>query len=204
MRLHHKELPMHLMIDLETGGTAPGCAIFSIGACAFDPYSQKTPEITFYQEISHRSNTDIGMRFERETMDWWDRQDNTAPNGNKHIKQCLEDFTLWVSNIPGKSNRLISCVWANSPSFDITILKHVMSLYNMRWPFPYYYERDVRTLKALAFPDGYALNNSHNALDDCHNQITLVQQAYLTLGLTTHETRNDKHPFRDSRTVGVS
>jgi exodeoxyribonuclease VIII len=187
------------MIDLETGGTAPGCAIFSIGAYAFNPYTQDKTDITFYQEISHKSNMELGLRFERATMDWWNQRTFTPPNGTKHIKQCLEDFILWMSNLPGKTNRLISCVWANSPSFDLVILKHVMSIYNMRWPFPYYYERDLRTLKAIAFPDGYHLNNSHNALDDCFNQAHLVQHAYLTLGLTTNETGNDEHPFRDRR-----
>ena len=193
-------MPQHLMIDLETGGTSPGAAIFSIGACVFDPMTQNPPTLTFYEEISHSSCMELGLRFERDTMNWWGTQSISTPNGTTHIKQALKKFILWLSNVPGKTNNLITLHWANSPSFDIALLKHVLDRYNMRWPFPFYTERDVRTLKAIAFPNNdYQLNNSHNALQDAINQATLVQHAYLALALSTpgdsqHDYRPQPHP----------
>jgi len=182
---------MHLMIDLETGGTSPGCAIFSIGACAFSPQSADTPTVCFYEEISHESCMEIGLRFDRSTMNWW-KQQGTPPNGDKHIKQVLEEFKLWISNVPVLTNEHVTGCWANSPSFDIVLLKHVFELYKFIWPIEYWREFDVRTLKSIAFPNGdYKLNNSHNALEDAKNQAAFVQNAFRTLGLSNNETRHN-------------
>jgi hypothetical protein len=182
------------MIDLETGGTSPGCAVFSIGACAFNPQSQDIPTHTFYKEISHTSSMELGLRFERETMDWWNHQTSPIPNGTTHIKQVVVDFLQWINNTPSTIHEHITICWANSPSFDLVILKYIMELCRYQWPFPYYQERDVRTLKAIAFPDNrYKLNNSHNALEDAINQARLVQLAYLSLGLS-HENRTNPQP----------
>jgi hypothetical protein len=190
---------MHLMIDLETGGTTPGSAIFSIGACLFNPYTADKPVHTFYEEISHSSCMELGLKFQRDTMDWWAKQ-GTPPNGTTHIKQVLENFNLWLSNAPSKCNEHIIGQWANSPSFDLNLIKHVMDIYKIRWPYPYWQELDVRTLKAIAFPNGdYKLNNSHNALDDCINQAQLVQHAFITLGLSKHEDKHDSVPSGNQR-----
>jgi len=190
---------MHLMIDLETGGTSPGCAIFSIGACLFDPYSQNKPQHTYYEEISHQSCMENNLVFEKSTMDWWKDQ-GTPPNGIKPIQQVCKEFSLWLSNAPGLCNQHIIGQWANSPSFDLVLLKHVFNLFNIRWPFQYWQELDVRTLKAIAFPNGdYHLNNSHNALNDALNQSRLVQEAFLTLGLSSNENRNPLQTPKNTR-----
>ncbi len=179
---------MHLMLDIETGGIRPGCAIFAIGAAVFNPYKIEAPIAEFYEEISHQSNIELGLQFERETMHWWNRE---APNGNMHIRDACEQLIHWLYSLPSTFNEHIITHWANSPSFDYTILKHVLNFYNLIWPFPYWQERDVRTLKFIAFPNGdYSLNNTHNALADCKNQILLVQHAYQTLGLS-HENRSN-------------
>lgn len=180
---------MHLMLDLETGGVSPGCAIFSIGACLFSPYNQELPVHTYYEEISHSSCMEIGLRFERSTMNWWTTQPGIIPNGVKPLRQVLEEFVLWLSNAPGLCKEQITAQWANSPSFDLTIIKYTIAQFNLNWPYPFWQEMDVRTTKALAFPNGdYKLNNAHNALQDAINQCQLVQNAYLTLGLS-NETR---------------
>lgn len=179
---------MHLMLDLETGGVTPGCAIFSIGCTLFSPYNQNPPTHTFYEEISHTSCVEAGLHFNPDTMNWWTTQKN-IPNGNKPIKQVLSEFILWLSNAPGLCNEHITAQWANSPSFDLNIIKHAINKFNLSWPYPYWQELDVRTAKTLAFPNGnYKLGNTHNALDDAINQCRLVQLAYLTLGLSKNET----------------
>lgn len=184
-----REANMHLMLDLETGGTQPGCAIFAIGACAFNPYRFEEPKHTFYKEINHTSCMEIGLRFERDTMAWWK---GLAPNGDTHIQTACQELIHWLHGLPQKLHEHISAHWANSPSFDYTILKHVLNVYHYTWPYPYWQERDVRTLKFLAFPNGDThLNNTHNALNDAINQSKLVQQAYLTLGLS-HENQHPK------------
>lgn len=172
---------MQLMIDTETGGTSAGCAIFSIGAVIFDPYTDSEPKSEFYVEISHASNMEIGLRFDRATMDWW-KKIGTPPNGETHILQAITDLHTWI-----KRNLPLTAYWANSPSFDISIINYVMRLYRMEWPLAHWLERDVRTMKAIAWPNNeYKLNNGHNALDDAKNQARLIQDAYYTLRLSTH------------------
>lgn len=187
-------MTQHLMIDLETGGNSPGCAIFSIGACTFDPYTWNSPTQTFYQEISHSSCLALELDFDSSTMDWWKQQPVPIPHGTTPIQTAVKELLLWISNIPSLTGEKILCYWANSPSFDITILKYVINRSNRQWPLPYYGERCVRTLKAIAFPNGdYTLNNDHNALKDAINQAVLVQTAYHTLGLAHDTPTNQEH-----------
>lgn len=62
---------MHIMLDLETLGTQPGCAILSIGAVAFSPEAGAIASTEpFYVEISLESTL---PRFgvEAGTLRWW-------------------------------------------------------------------------------------------------------------------------------------
>lgn len=180
---------MQLMLDLETGGTSAGCAVFSIGAVVFDAYSENPPTKEFYVEISHASNMEIGLRFDRATMDWW-KKIGTPPNGSTHILQAVTDFHSFI-----KSAGPLTTYWANSPSFDVSIINYIMRLYRMDWPLAHWLERDVRTLKSIAWPNNeYKLNNGHNALDDAKNQARLVQDAYYTIGLSSHANCTPTEP----------
>jgi len=187
--LHNEDSAMQLMIDTETGGTSAGCAIFSIGAVIFDAFSDNPPKSEFYVEISHASNMEIGLRFDRATMDWW-KKVGTPPNGETHILQAITDLHTWI-----KRSLPLTAYWANSPSFDISIINYVMRYYRMEWPLAFWLERDVRTMKAIAWPNNeYKLNNSHNALDDAKNQARLIQDAYYTLRLSTHANSPTTEP----------
>lgn len=175
-------MTQHVMIDIETGGVEPGAAIFSIGACMFNPDTLDPPSLYFYTEISHKSCEAAGLLLNPDTMNWWSQQKNPPPDGKSTIQNALQQFTLWISNAPSQTGKKTLAYWANSPSFDVTILKHAMNLFNIKWPFPFYMERDVRTIKAVIFRDkNYILDNSHNALEDCRNQVLLVQHAYYNL-----------------------
>lgn len=186
---------MHLMTDLETYGTKPSCAVFSIGAKCFNPTKPTHNAPVFYTEISLQSCLDIGLKTEQSTLDWW-KEKGGVPNGDTHIHNAIGNFLLWLSNLSILTNEKVTTIWANSPSFDYVILKYIIDHLGLQWPYPYYIERDVRTLKELAFPEGYSLNNSHNALADCHNQIRLVQTAYHRLGLFPKE---DVSPFNPKK-----
>ncbi len=59
----------HLMLDLETWGTAPGSALRSIGAVFFD-LDGKTGE-TFYRNIDKQSCLDAGLKIDPATVSWW-------------------------------------------------------------------------------------------------------------------------------------
>ena len=167
------------MVDIETLGINPGCSILSIGATMFD---QTTLYDTFYIEICRKSCKTFNLIEEPNTVDWWNNQKLPIPNGSIPIDLALNTFFLWYSNAPQK----IQGVWANSPSFDLAILRHA-TLQFRHWPISYHLERDVRTIKNLFFRN-IKLKNTHHALGDAKNQTILVQIA-LNLLETYHEAR---------------
>ena len=82
----------HVMIDLETMGLSPGCAITQIGACFFD-LNTLTFGNTFQVNIDLISSCEMGFVLEPHTVDWWMRQDRKAATWLKGAKTAL-DATL--------------------------------------------------------------------------------------------------------------
>lgn len=155
------------MIDIETGSTESNAAIFSVAAIGFRPESHRvTPEHSFYIEISHEQPRHISP----DTMAWWASQPKPPPQSDTKLHEALQLFIAWL---PPQ----VEAVWANSPSFDLTILKHACKQYNLLWPYPFWCERDVRTIKALTFP-GHTLGNTHNAYEDAVRQALLICDIY--------------------------
>lgn len=70
----------HCMIDLETMGTSPGCAIASIGAVIFDPErphdGSTAPE--FYAVVDLASCQSVGLTMDAGTVYWWLTQSQKA------------------------------------------------------------------------------------------------------------------------------
>jgi len=65
-------------------------------------------------------------------------------------------------------------VWANSPSFDLAMLADAFDYIELKAPWKYYEERDLRTAKRLIeckFPNVAWQKNDHNALQDAKNQL---------------------------------
>src|SRR4051812_37876973 len=67
----------HIMVDLETMGTAPGSAIVSLGAVAFDPVAGTLGE-EFYRVVSLRSCQRAGLSLDPDTIVWWLQQSEAA------------------------------------------------------------------------------------------------------------------------------
>src|SRR5688572_29962905 len=93
---------MDVMLDLETLGTRPGCAILSIGAVAFDRHTGALgPE--FYMVVNRKSCEAKGLTQDQSTLDWWSRQSaeakkvlaeaENAPNG---LGGALVQFTAYL------------------------------------------------------------------------------------------------------------
>ena len=67
----------HIMVDLETMGTAPGSAIVSLGAVAFDPVAGTLGE-EFYRVITLGSCQRAGLTIDAGTIGWWLQQSDSA------------------------------------------------------------------------------------------------------------------------------
>lgn len=177
---------VHIMMDLETLGTVPGCAAFSIGCVVMDFEAGELKE-QFYTLISIPDCLENFLEEDEETKEWWDRKppearaalieaaEATAPR----LAAALEDLNAWFASIGAtvKTARL----YGNGADFDNPILR-VMQRVAKVLPFGskagFFGGRCYRTLKSLHELFGPAFvapklvreGTFHNALDDAKSQ----------------------------------
>lgn len=198
----------HVMLDLETWGTEPGCDIRSIGAVVFDLRGGPT-EKTFYRATENPQGywgvgTVRGRFFRRadhykrkwrldrdeRTVQWWSEQSDEAQAAFTNpvdVDTALWQFNEWFESL-GEG----VCVWAHGPQFDVSILGAVYKVCKVPVPWHYRAPRDTRTLFDAAgitdhsawlaqFPD--LMGVQHHALDDAICQARAVSAAWGRLGL---------------------
>lgn len=177
------------MLDIETVGNGSKAAIVSIGAVFFDP---KTGDIgaQFYQPISLASSSYYG-EMDASTIEWWMKQSDEAravfsAEDKVSLKDALGEFTEWISQIEEFKDRI---VWGNGATFDNVIVGNAFKAARMRQPWPFYGDRDVRTIVDL----GRQLRGvdpkkemqlegvAHNALDDAKHQARYVSAIFKAL-----------------------
>jgi exodeoxyribonuclease VIII len=162
------------MLDLETLGTRPGCAILSIGAVAFDRHTGDLgPE--FYMVVNRKSCEAKGLTQDQSTLDWWSRQSaeakkvlaeaENAPNG---LGGALVQFTAYLQKF-GKRDLY---VWGNGADFDQPIITACYATVGYPLPWLFYNNRCYRTLRSLGNVKGEPPRHGvyHNALDDAKTQ----------------------------------
>ena len=163
----------HVMVDIETLGTACDAPILSIGAVAFDIESGEI-SAKFYRAIDPSSALER-CRADGATLRWWMAQSDTARsaafNGDSRIDEALAAFLIWYAGLFPAAP-----IWANGPSFDIAILETAFRAEGMAVPWKYNAARCVRTIKAIAgdlkMPTRGGVE--HNALDDAVYQAACV------------------------------
>lgn len=158
------------MIDLETLGTAPDTTILTIAAQQFDPFSNKVEGKSYYCRVDFESQTNRSI--EQGTIDWWASQPGAAKDEafNEQDRIPLEQALTELGRLIWHSK----FIWANGPTFDMTILEHAFKSYNRALPWKYYAVRDARTVYSL-FPGLEKPSTSHHSLEDCRRQIKLLQ-----------------------------
>ena len=167
-------MTLNVMIDLETLGVNPGCAIMSIGAVAFDEADVFTE--TFNRMISFQSCRAVGLIVERGTRNWWRSQpDRTlydqvvADGGGVDLPDVLTRFNSWFTAVAPVEQVLI---WSNGAAFDLPILNVAYRACGFRSPpWEPFSDRCYRTLKNLR-PEirMERTGEHHNALDDAKSQ----------------------------------
>ena len=169
---------MDLMVDLETLDTETTAAIISIGAVVFDPDRDFVEDRTFHVNVDFESALTHGT-FTESTVDFWARQPEEATARlfdpePVDLRTALEEFEKYIKSWKPKPRY----IWGNSPRFDIGILLHAYHKVGMeKFPYIYWKEMDVRTLKNLlpkeVLPQRFGVH--HSAVDDCKYQCKIVQ-----------------------------
>jgi len=157
----------NLMVDLETLGTRPGCAILSIAAVPFaSPYDIEP----FYLKIKAESCTENGFHVDDATVAWWGKQNKAAYDeafsGVIDIKSALYAFREYCRVLPTSP-----VIWGNGANFDNAILAEAYKIIGEKQPWKYVDDRCYRTLKALYPMVTYIQPKiKHNALQDAMAQ----------------------------------
>lgn len=171
----------HMMIDLETWGTRPGCAIRSIGAITFSDSSVIPSEFipeAFYMNIEEEGQLIRGLHVDPKTGEWWSRQSDVAKAqlevDQKDLLIVFLAFNRWFAT------QAPDYVWSHGAAFDIPIYDAAAMIFGLPVPWNYMKVRDTRTLYDLASfkPSQVSYKGTkHNALDDAIYQAKCVQAA---------------------------
>jgi hypothetical protein len=169
------------MIDLETLGSTPGCAILSIGAVVFYPRAgtsdfhplKETLGPKFYKVISLQSNLEVDLKIDQDSFYWWLAQSEQARKALTenpcHLLTALLEFQDWLPKE--------SFLWSHGTSFDLAVLATAYRAFGLNRPWAFRDERDTRTLLAQADMKMPSTENSHHALQDARSQAETVMKA---------------------------
>lgn len=158
---------MHVMIDLETFGNAPGSVIVSIGAVTFD---REKIHDTFYRRIDAQSCADAGLTLDPSTVMWWLMQSEAARaeivKGGDDLLEVLASFACWLP----KGDELEG-VWGNGANFDNALMQAAYRAVKLPLPWKFWQDRCYRTTKN-EHPEVpmRRTGTHHNALDDAQSQ----------------------------------
>lgn len=168
---------MDLMIDLETLGTAPGCAIVSIGAVLFDRSQDGWPRDVYhelYERVVLSTCRSAGLTIEAETLEWWmDRAERWPRERGVTLQTALGRLSHFIEKAQPSMKRL----WAHGAAFDPPILAAAYRAVGGWLPWHRHQIRDTRTLFDLADTPLSLPAPAHHALEDARAQARAVQAA---------------------------
>jgi exodeoxyribonuclease VIII len=159
----------HIMLDLETMGTAPGSAVVQIGAVEFSIYKVGDPlSIT----ISLESCVAAGMRIDPSTVMWWMKQSEAARDSLSEncvsLRDGLQAFSDWLGNSK-------ACVWGDGAAFDNVLLASAYRACRIPLPWHYSGDRCFRTMKEVFPVERVVSEVKHNAAADAVAQASQMQ-----------------------------
>ena len=171
----------HIVLDLETLGTEPGCPILSIGACAFD---LEYDNIRIFYKKLHLAYQPID-KINVDTLKWWMEQDRAAQaaawiegGAAENCYAALQLFGIWVDSLKKISGGSGITIWGNSSSFDNEILRAAYKHCGVDAPWNFREDRDFRTLRALykeKVPEPTFIGLRHHAKDDAIHEATWLK-----------------------------
>jgi exodeoxyribonuclease VIII len=163
---------MDVMLDIEGLATGPETTILTIAAQEFHPLERGVFGRDYYVRVDLDSQE--GRTIEQGTIDWWATQPAAVREEafNEQDRVPLRDALQGLHRIIWHAKR----VWAQGPTYDMTILEHAYKSLSMPLPWRYFAVRDSRTVFGLC-PNLEKYPASHHALEDCRRQVQLLWDA---------------------------
>lgn len=162
-----------VMVDLETWGKKPGCALRSIGAVGMSLRNGSLGP-TFYANITRASCEEVGLVIDESTASWWADQSEAAQRAllvdQKPLVTVLNDFTAWWNECNYED------IWGHGATFDPPILEAAYEAVFLDPPWKFWNVRCCRTILALGNrkPDRTPRDTHHHALNDAQAQARAV------------------------------
>lgn len=186
-----------VMFDIETLGVKPGCIVLSAAALKFNRHKDfhegeayiDLIENGFAKRVSFSLSRQmhLGLQADQSTMDWYFNKNvgmlseiERSGASTVDLKVTLLELNEFFTEVQNESGK-DCCIWANSPTFDIEIIKVLYEKCGVKFPFSYGRCMDVRTIR-----DSYQMmfgetpkpdrNKAHDPVYDCVYQTELLQR----------------------------
>ena len=180
-----------LMIDIETAGRRPGCAIIQIAAVPFNANTGDISTNTFKMDINLDNQFKNKFGYCQNTLSWWRKTNKNlfeqlATSKNSYVTVGKE-FQDYFNSL--KDHKKIR-TWGNSARFDMGIIEgwYIRAIgFNFNAFWNTWLERDVRTIGCLSPSIKLGTKfegEKHNAIDDCKHQIKYCRKIINKFNLT--------------------
>lgn len=163
-----------IMIDIETTGYRPGCRVLSFAAFGF---SKTGEQVSIYKRLNAAEQSARGLFDDKETMDWWQKQDpalrNEAFSGTENTEIAIAEFKAFFYKNFSTAYGSGFQSWCCGVDFDFPILNKLFNVYGFNFPWKFYSQFDYRTIKNL-FPEikeAEQNKGAHSALEDVMAQM---------------------------------
>lgn len=165
----------HLMLDIETLGTRPGCVVMSVALVAF---ADEAKQVQINLGVAEQQAR--GLETDAQTQTWWTQQDPAAwyaaTCNPLPVGVALDYLTQWIQWAAGGAEPLI---WCHGATFDAPILGELYRRFERSPPWQFWNVRDTRTLYDLAGVNvkDFAVPPPHVALNDAIAQTRAANAA---------------------------
>jgi hypothetical protein len=187
---------MDLMVDLEALGKKDHSVILTIGAQLFDveqegwitePQWDPVTQAHYLPYMNARIEIDeqeaMGRTTDEGTIRWWASQSPEAQEDafSEEGRVSLRDALLQLSVMMRTCRR----VWSKGITYDYPMIEHAYDSYKLPLPWKFWDVMDARTVYRLVPKEalGDKTVNGHIALDDCRNQVVMLQKAFRHLNI---------------------
>lgn len=183
----------HIVIDLETLAQSPRAAIATIGLVVV-----QNLEIVaeLYLRVELENTQQQGLVCDTATAAFWLRQSEEARRelSCRDDRVPLDSALGEVINLVGRYSSPL--IWANSPSFDCVILRTAFEYCGFSTPWPFWRERDIRTLVALypALREIPFEGVKHHALHDARHEARQVIEGLRLVASAAQAVQAEQKP----------
>ena len=134
-------------LDIETLSTAPNAAVIQIGMAVRS--NVKLDSLIVSIPASWYHNNAHSFDISEDTLRWWSIQSAQA-QASLTINQVSKPQRALIKmlqfmHVNGFDDK--STIWANAPTFDCTIMRHMFTAFEAPVPWNFWQERCVRTIK---------------------------------------------------------